>query len=116
MEIARHPRTSLRLLLCACSETPDLRQVWNFCSISCSYESSASCCLVNLFYSLAMAWNQIYNERTLEFMENVIRISGIGDPQGFLPDGETSPCSPTRPISAHKLGEVVFTHGPPPAI
>lgn len=22
-------------------------------------------------------------------MENVIRISGIGDPQGFLPDGET---------------------------
>ena len=33
--------------------------------------------------------NQIYNERTLEFMENVIRISGIGDPQGFLPDGAT---------------------------
>jgi len=30
---------------------------------------------------------QIYNERTMQFMKNVIRISGIGDPQGFLPDG-----------------------------
>jgi len=23
----------------------------------------------------------------MQFMKNVIRISGIGDPQGFLPDG-----------------------------
>ncbi len=42
---------------------------------------------ITLFTSNGL--NQIYNERTLEFMENVIRISGIGDPQGFLPDGET---------------------------
>ena len=33
---------------------------------------------------------QLYTERSLQFMENVIRISGIGkgcDTQGFLPDG-----------------------------
>ncbi|KAK9835216.1 hypothetical protein WJX81_006372 [Elliptochloris bilobata] len=30
--------------------------------------------------------SNLYTERSLEFMENVIRISGIGEPQGFLPD------------------------------
>ncbi len=39
---------------------------------------------------------QIYNERTMQFMKNVIRISGIGDPQGFLPDGAAPALRPLR--------------------
>lgn len=46
--------------------------------------------LIVVAYSCYPLLAQLYTERSLQFMENVIRISGIGkgwDTQGFLPDG-----------------------------